>query len=334
MAHNITERDGVFSVREPMWHGLGTVLDAHPTRDEAQKLVHNWEPISEPLYRKVPVIHEDGSLETSFEEVEGWRGNCRSDNNGLLGVTTDTYELVSNAEMYDIAEAIEGEADGSVMYETGGSLKGGAKVWLLIRLRDHLEIPGDPNGAIIPYYALQNSHDGLGSFRGQATMTRIVCDNTAQMADFDSRNRGTQLVFRHTSSINERIDEAKMALSGWRDSLVDYQDMAQALLATGITSDQRREFIERFIPMPSENISSQFVRRNVEKAHQQFGAILQSPTTVGIEHTAYGLLSAGVEYLNHERKAHSQESRFKRSYLDRDKLTSHLTKLVREVAHV
>ena len=41
MSHNITSTDNLFVVREPAWHGLGTVLDEYPTRAEAQKLA-SW----------------------------------------------------------------------------------------------------------------------------------------------------------------------------------------------------------------------------------------------------------------------------------------------------
>ena len=54
MSHNITERDGVFTVREPAWHRLGEVLPDYPSREQAQKIAHPWEPVSEPVYRKVP----------------------------------------------------------------------------------------------------------------------------------------------------------------------------------------------------------------------------------------------------------------------------------------
>ncbi len=48
-------------------------------------------------------------------------------------------------------------------------------VWVLVRLKEPLMVKGDKRGETIPYFALQNSHDGVGAFRGQATMTRIVC---------------------------------------------------------------------------------------------------------------------------------------------------------------
>src|SRR3546814_11823815 len=61
MAHEITATDNLFSVREMPCHGLGTVLSQYPTRDEAKAIAHNWEPLTAPIYRAVPVC-PDGVL--------------------------------------------------------------------------------------------------------------------------------------------------------------------------------------------------------------------------------------------------------------------------------
>lgn len=333
MAHNITERDGLFVVREPAWHGLGEVLSEYPTRQEAQAIAHPWEPVSEPVYRKVPFVTETGELGERFEVIEDSVLNVRSDDGFALGVTPASRVTISNSEMYDIAEAIEGTDKGAVKFETGGSLLGGKKVWLLLRLRDPLTIPGDPQGETIPYYGLQNGHsaDG-GAFRGQATLTRIVCDNTSQMADLDARARGTEFVFKHTKNIRDRIDEAKEALAGWRESVQAYRLLSAHLVGLRVTPAQRELFVTEFVPMPPPHAVSDRVVQNVEDARAAIRDILASPTCVGIDETAYGLVQASVEYLNHARRAKSAETRFKRAYLDRNRITTDAVALAEQVA--
>jgi phage/plasmid-like protein (TIGR03299 family) len=335
MAHNLTERDGMFTVRQAAWHGLGDVLPEHPTREQAQAIAHPWEPISEPIYRRVPVVMDDGSIKYGYRQIEGFQGIVRSDDasgKGALGVTTDAYEPVKNSVMYDIADAIEGEASGSVMYETGGSLLGGRKVWLLIRLRDPLIINGDPHGGVIPYYALQNSHDGSMAFRGQATMTRIVCDNTSQMADIDAQARGTEFAFRHSSNVAERIEEAKNALTGWRESVQQYRLFAEEMLSRTITREDRGRFVTEFIPMPPPHMASDRVMQNVHEARQTLTSILASQTCAGIDLTAWGLVQAATEYQQHYRAARSGESRFKRAYLDRSTVVRDAIEIAKAVS--
>lgn len=331
MAHHVTERDNLFTTRTPAWHGLGTVFPDHPTREEAQKIAHNWEPITAPIFSERPIVGEDGDLTTVMEEVEGFKSVVRSDTSDVLGVVSESYTPVNNSEMYDIAEAIEGEAKGSVMYETGGSLKGGSKVWLLIRLRDPLIIGGDDATATIPYYALQNNHDGLGSFRGQATMTRIVCDNTAQVADLDARARGTEFVFRHTRNVKDRIEEARAALAGWRDSIETYRLLAEHLASEPISRSEARLFIESFIPEPMEHIVTERVRNNIDRSREAWWQFYNDQTTERLQNTRWGLVQASVEYLNHGKRAHTKESRFKRSYLDRSELTQQAMKIAQAV---
>jgi phage/plasmid-like protein (TIGR03299 family) len=357
MAHRIEDTDGLFVVREPAWHGLGTVLDHTPSREEAQQIAHPWEPVDETLYRQVVTVHahdkdcwinvegpasqppslvcglEEGPS-THFEAIEGFVGKARSDIGTLLGVTSDTYQSIRNAEMYDIAEALEksfGDAPSPVLYETGGSLMGGKKVWLLIRLAEPLKVKGDPYGDTIMYYALQNAHDGLGSFRGQATGTRIVCDNTSQMADLDARARGTEFVFRHTRNVQERIEQAKQALAGWREGIETWNQLAEHYVTLPVSEQGRELFLEQFVPMPAANVISDRVRNNIEEARAHIRKILVSPTCEGIQHTPWGLLQASVEYSQHVRRANTKETLFKRAYLDRSSLVESARDLALEV---
>lgn len=344
MAHGITDRDNLFVTREPAWHGLGTVFEDYPTRAEAQKLAHPWEPIQEPIFAQTPVIsdhlhgeecepgcdiHDD--ISTAYDPIDGFQRIVRSDNEATLGVVRDTYQPVTNTEMYDIAEALEGEAKGSVKFETAGSLFGGSKVWILLRLRDPLKLKGDEETATIPYYALQNNHDGLGSFRGQATMTRIVCDNTARAADLDARSRGLEVTFRHTRSIGQRMEEARNALGKWREAVQEYSDMAEFLASEQIHANAEIDFVERFIPMPAAGTATDRVMANVEEARGTWLGMYRSETTGSLERTRWGLVQTSIEYLNWGRRAHSAESRFRRSYLTEDAILPRAVTLARAV---
>lgn len=330
MSHGITNADNVFAVRQETWHGLETLLSDYPTREEAQKMVHDWEPISEPIYRREIVVGEDGVPHEEYVAVEGHVLNVRSDTRKPLGVVSDTFVTISNNEMWDIAETLQGEGV-EVRYETGGSLFGGKKVWILLRLNEPLVVPGDPNGATIPYYALQNAHDGSGSFRGQALMTRIVCANTSQMADIEAARQGTEFTFKHTKNVRERVEEARAALQGWREGIKEWNRFQIHLSDMKVTPKQRQIFLERFIPAPPPHVASDRVMNNVEEARQLIRDILAGPTCEGIDDTAYGLVQASVEYLNHHRKARSAESRFKRAYLDRSVLVEDATTIAQEV---
>ena len=350
MSHGITATDGMFTVRQAAWHDLGVVFEDYPTREQAQSIAHPWEPLREDIFRNVPVMieQEDGTslpllewdedrqenrVVTEQKLVAGFYANVRSDNGFELGVVSDKYVTVSNTELWDIAEAIE-QSGGDVMYETGGSLRGGAQVWALVRLQEPLVIKGDPRGETIPYFALQNSHDGSGSFRGQATMTRIVCMNTSHVADMDAKARGTEFMFRHTKSVKDRILQAQEALGGWRQSIEDWTLQQEELIQLKVTDKGVLSFLEHFIPMPPTNLVSEKVIANVEAERGKWLAGYRSITGDGIDKTAYGLVQASTEYANWARKAHTAESRFRRTFLSRDNIVSSAVPMAIEASKV
>lgn len=338
MAHNVTERDGVFTVRQPAWWDLdgSHTLENYPTRAEAKAIAHPWEPITEPVFRRVPriVTLPDGSQDVTevYEQVNDFQSIARSDDGFLLDVAPVSRTVIRNDELYDIAEAIEGGAPEEVQYETGGSLLGGKKVWLMLRLREPLVVKNDPAGTVLAYYALQNSHDGSGSLRGQALFNRIVCDNTAIAADIDSQARGTEFVFRHTKNVRDKIEDAKAALAGWRESVVMWQRFTDHMVGVPITAVQRERFVTEFIPAPMPHVATERVMRNVETSRQVLRDILDGPTCANINLTGYGLVQAAIEYAQHGRKAHSQETAFKRAYLDKSRITTDAITLAKEVA--
>lgn len=330
MGHEITAADGVFlSNNKPAWHGLGHVFEGYPSRSEAQAIAHPWEPVEEPLYVSHMDMNDD-EVREGFAEVPNHKAIVRSDNSQVIGVVGEGYTPVSNNAMWDIAEALEQSGD-DVMFETGGSLSGGSRVWLLLKLKDPISVPGDPNGLTIPYFTLQNSHNGSGAFRGQATMTRIVCANTAHIADLDAESRGTNFTFRHTKNAADRIEQARQAVQEWRSGIVRQQEHYEYLLGLGVADGGVQRFVEEFIP-DRPGIDSDRQAENIREARSLLLSTISSESNEGIEHTAYGLVQGVIEYAEHVRRAQSAESRFTRSFLDQNKYVRSAVALAEEVS--
>lgn len=332
MSHELTDTDAMFSVREMPWHGLGAVLPEHPTRAEAQPLVHGWEPIAEPIFAATPQVI-DGEPTIAYEEVSGFKRMVRSDNATTLGVVTDTYVPVSNDEMWDVAEALE-ESASDIKYETGGSLRGGKDVWLMLRLQDPIQIKGDPNGTVLPFYLLQNKHDASGSFKGSATHVRVVCANTMRGADLDAQARGTEFSFRHSKNIKGRIEDARTALAGWRESVEEFQAFSEFLIRQTVDQGQVQHFLERYISLPPNGKYSDRVLNNVMAARTEWLEVYRSQTLEGITGTAYGLVQASSEWSEHIQHARTQETRFQRAYLGKNEGITRAMRLTRELVGV
>lgn len=343
MGHNITSTDATFSVREMPWMGLLDgqvhVLPDNPTRAEAQALVHPWEPVEVPVYKREMSVAEDGTLTEEFVEVEGSKAIERSDNGYTLGVVNDSFGIVTNTEMWDVVEAV-GSIGTDIDIETGGSLEGGRKVWALLRMAEPFQIKGDPNGATLAFLAFQNAHNGSGAFRAQAINTRIVCANTSAAADVEAKRNGYEFHFKHSKNVRDRIEDAKAAVSMWREGVTVWQNAMEVLAATRVTPAQSTLFVERFQPMPPNHLITDRVRGNVEQARGELRAILDGPTSEGIKGTAYGLYMAGIEWSQHYRKVKGKDERsrmesyFKRHIMSDNGLRQSTLALAQEVAAV
>ena len=346
----------MFSVRQMPWHGEGIILDDYPgSWAEARKYAGlEWEPVEESVYRilgteplEVPTyeLHSmdaDGTplyamigtevvQVNKYDSTDSYKHIVRSDTGAVLSVNAKGYTLIDHESMGEIVEAVLGEVN--VKWETAGCLDGGKSVWVLVMLDEPIELPGD-NSVTYPYLAITNRHDGKGSCALRATAVRIVCANTFRAAELEGERTGATFSFRHSSKWRERIDEAREAVNGARKEMVEYRALAEELLGMPITAGQRELFVTSFIPMPPTGLVTDRVMGNVEEARTKLRKIFESPTTAGIQDTAYGLVQASGEYLDHVRAARSWETRLGRTIMKPEPLKAKALNLVREIVAV
>ena len=317
----------MFSVRAMPWHREGLVLDQHPkTWAEARELASlTWDPVTEAVYELRGV---DDQGQPIYEPIEGWQRIARSDTGATLWINRDSYAVIDHGEMGQIVEAVL--AQPNVRWETAGVLDGGRAVWCLALLDEPVELPGD-DSPTLPYLAITNRHDGTAACALRATAVRIVCANTFRAAELEGERTGATFSFIHRSSWRARIEEARKAVTGARAEMHRYTELAHELLAIPVMPKQRELFITEFIPMPPQGLVTDRVARNVEEARQALRMILESKTTEQVAHTAYGLVQAAGEYLDHVRTARSWETRLNRTLIRPEPLKHRALSLIRDV---
>lgn len=322
--------ESMFSVREMPWHREGLVLDQHPTTwDEARRLAGlSWDPVTESVYELVSI---DGHGQPHFEPIEGWQRIARSDTNATLWINRESYTVIDHSEMGEIVEAVL--AQPNVSWETAGSLDEGRSVWCLALLDEPIVLPGDAS-LTLPYLAITNRHGQPGGCTLRATAVRIVCANTFRAAELEGDRTGTTFSFIHKPGWRNRVAQAREAVTGARQEMRAYQELATELLGISVTLQQRELFIREFIPMPPEGLVTDRVARNVEEAREAIRAVLASPTTEPVAHTAYGLVQAAGEYLDHVRRTKSWETKLNRTLIKPEPLKARALGLVREVVKV
>ena len=165
------------------------------------------------------------------------------DPNLVLGVKPTTRSLVTNEEMYDIAEAIMGGDGGRVLYETGGSLKAGARSGSSCASRSRSR---DRRSQRDGDHRVLRAAERQRRFRERSevrTNVTIVCDNTA-----DGRPRrlrpGNRFAFSHNeehsaSGSRRRRRHWPGGSPAWRRTSASREH----LIDVPITREQRKIFV-------------------------------------------------------------------------------------------
>jgi phage/plasmid-like protein (TIGR03299 family) len=335
-----------FSVREVPWHGLGKVLDDYPSSwAEVRRLAGlEWDPIERAVY-DVTEMYADGTAKVSL--IPNFKQVIRSDNGALLDIAMDTYHLIDHDTMGEIFEAVRGESRDTVKFETAGALQEGKKVWVLARIGDAIELPGDPS-PMQPYMALLNAHDGTAALRVMNTNVRIVCMNTWHAAEVSAERRGSAFAFRHTKNWRDQVEQAKKALATTREQIEHTVEQARQMLSVKVTKIQRELFIKQFAEervlantvgrekFSRSELSARMDSTRVQEALRVtvvgLTQILASQTCEGINDTVWGLVQAAGEFTDHHRESKSAESKFARQMLEaKEPLKVTAVKLAREV---
>ena len=293
MAANV---ETMFSVREKPWHGLGKIVMEAPTSKDALRLAGlDWNVVQEPIY-------------TEFNEVvEGYKANVRDSDRKVLGVVSDRYKVVQNADAFSFTDELLGKG---VRYETAGSLQEGKKVWLLARLPREYIIGGE---RISPYLVFSNTHDGSGSVKVAVTPVRVVCNNTLNLA-LDTASRSFSMV--HTGNIQDKIQEAKDTLfmaESYMDCLgAEFEQLRRQKM----TDAQVKEFMELLLPI--EKDSTQIQSKNILRLREDMRKrYYDAPDLQKVGNNAYRFINAVSDFATHakplRRTANYNENLFART---------------------
>jgi phage/plasmid-like protein (TIGR03299 family) len=340
--------DTGFSVRQPMWHGLGTVLTDYPTdwNDAREKAGLLWEPELRPMVEvrckachhvltaadiQVGICGACLSTEVEVAVVPGEQRVIRNDSGLHLGSVSDQFSPVTHSQMGEVMEALA-DSDSTVRFETAGSIRDGRNVWALAYLDEPIEVAGD-DSATVPFLAVLNSHDGTGAMKVIPTSVRVVCWNTYRAAELQGERSGQQFTFRHVGNVTERLEEAKQAIRGVREAHADWVKLATDLAQFRVDDDAVSNFVFRFIPEPPADVTSERVKANIAQARSVLRHTYDtSPTCDGHRGTVLGLVDAAVEYLDHQRAFRSRDTLMNRTLLRPEPMKAKVVKLARECA--
>lgn len=279
------------SLREPAWHGLGTVFDDEVTTAQMLELAHldNWNVRLEPVY--VQGVPAERFAVPSFAVV---RDNPFDGEADVLSVVGQRYKVLQNEELFDFGATLGSGA----RWETAGSIKKGRVVFGSLALeRETVLDPSGVSDKVETYLLLHTSHDGSVSIQASITPVRVVCANTL---NFALRSVKQSFKIRHTQTLDGKMAAAREALGMAERYMDDFDKAAQALFATDVTPAQVEDIFATAYPKPDKDASKAAVTR-WENKRMAVGEILMSDTTYAVKDTAWGVLNALTENLDWNR---------------------------------
>lgn len=320
--------------KQVSWAQFGVVFDnPNITINEAFEQANlNYDVEAQPLVR-VPQSVLDAILrgETTDwlpspnEVISSHKATLRTDADRTLGVVGRDYGIVQNAKAFEFIDFIEDAAGSAPRIVSAGALGYGERIFVTAQLGEDSYL--NPNDAIKNYVVFTTSHDGSGAVMCMVTPTRVVCQNTLNMA---IRNTPNKIVFKHTKHVNVRMDweieenRKKAAEVFSRSVQFSEEFMARmlALKAESVTTDYVRDFTAQMFLNPTQfnllrkaDYDMERVDEISTRTRNQINALAASiESGVGQEFnrgTKLWLLNGVTTYLHNDRKWASAEDEFR-----------------------
>jgi len=285
-------------VGQTPWHDLGNRLAPNqPIGVWSREAGMDWRILSS------PVCYQPEGEQPPPLHFDDHKVLYRSDTNAPLSVVSSRYQVVQPGEVLEFFRDLT-EASGFEL-ETAGILKQGKKFWALARTGQSTLLKG--SDAVNGFLLLATSCDGSLATIAMPTTVRVVCNNTLAIALSNSIG-AVKVPHRSAFDSNAVKRQLGIAVSQWDGFMVRMKALAERKVST--TEAQR--YITRVVcdvarnaPLPSA-VSHQRALKRVEELFNGSGRGAELAAAKG---TAWGLMNAVTEFVDHERRARSQEYR-------------------------
>ncbi|MEK8045779.1 DUF932 domain-containing protein [Ideonella margarita] len=282
------------------WHGLGNELPKHQSIDVwAEKAGMNWSICESP----VRYLADQAGALGAIMNFDDQKVLYRSDTKTALSVVSNRYQIVQPREVLEFYRDLT-EVSGFEL-ETAGVLKAGRKFWALARTGKSTSIKGcdTVNG----YLLLATSCDGTLATTATPTTVRVVCNNTLTVA---LSGASSAIKVPHSTSFDPLAVKKQLgvAVMQWDSFMYRMKTLSERKVKT---HESLNYFLKVLCQNDGHNDSA--ARMTNERALKRVQALYagegKGSDLSSANGTAWGLLNAVTEYVDHERRARSQEYR-------------------------
>lgn len=282
------------------WHGLGSRLSPkQPIEIWQREAGMDWKIQDSPVHFKSDSIGALGSIHTFPDQKVLYR----SDTKAPLSVVSQRYQVVQPREVLEFYRDLT-EVSGFEL-ETAGVLKGGRKFWALARTGQGTTLRG--NDQVNGYLLLATSCDGTLATTATPTTVRVVCNNTLTIA-LDGSAKAIKVP--HSTRFDPQAVKKQLgiAVSQWDN----FMHRMRMLSERKVQWHEAMGFFMNVLCDANPNMPLPAVLPN-ERALRKVQCLYEGQgrgsTLESAQGTAWGLLNAVTEYVDHERRARSIEYR-------------------------
>lgn len=285
--------------QEP-WHGLGNKLTPkQPIEVWADRAGMNWT-IESSEVRYVTGSSGIGAIHAFPDQKVLYRSDTKS----ALSVVSARYQVVQPREILEFYRDLT--EVGGFELETAGVLKEGRKFWALAKTGQSGLLKGKDK--ISGYLLLATACDGTLATTAQFTSVRVVCQNTLQIALGDSTGA---VKVPHRSQFDAQAVKRQLgiAISSW-DA---FMARTKALSERKVSDAAADAFLRRVLTYSTANVADRDAIAVNERAIKAVGQLYagrgKGADLASASGTAWGLLNAVTEYVDHHRRARSDDHR-------------------------
>ncbi len=277
---------------ETPWHGLGNRLtEKQPLEVWQREAGMEWDILSSPV-----VFNSAGDLRPFTDAKVLYR----SDSGDALSVVSNRYQVVQPREVLEFYRDLVDL--GGFELETAGVLKGGKKLWALARTGQEVMLKGDDH--VKAYLLLATACDGTLATTAQFTSVRVVCNNTLQMATGDST--GAIKVPHSTKFDADKVKEQLgLGISTWQRFIGDMRRLSDR----PVHAFEARRYLVDVLGEPEIAFHEQPNLKVINHVFDLYAGQGKGATLASANDTAWGLVNAVTQYVDHERRARSPDNR-------------------------
>ena len=297
MAHNIEKI--AFTGATP-WHQLGNQLPPkQPIEVWAEKAGMDWTICDTPVRYLTEQIGSLGAI-LSFDDQKVL---YRSDTKAPLSVVSSRYQVVQPRAVLEFYRDLV-EISGFQL-ETAGVLKKGRKFWALARTGKSITLKG--NDVVNGYLLLATSCDGSLATTATPTTIRVVCNNTLTIA---LNGASSAIKVPHSTSFCAQAVKKQLgiAVSQWENFMYRMKTLSERKVKSHEAMNYFLKVLCQTDSLPDQAavLTNERALKKVQSMYEGQGHGAELASASG---TAWGLLNAVTEFVDHEKRARSQEFR-------------------------